>query len=173
MKRLFAVLIIGLIITSCQEQNKIAFVDRTEVINKYQAKIDIEERFKKKNEAFIKRRDSLIQQYEFDRKEASIKAQRMSQAELQKLAQEYQQREALLGQQIQYEQQQLQQAFDTELDSTIAEVKRFVKQYGKDNSYTYIFGTSDATNTVMYGPEQDDISKLVLDKLNEAYKNKK
>lgn len=172
MKSVLKLLIVLFVFTSCQQEQKIAYVDRAEVINNYKAKLDIEERFKIKNEAFIKRRDSLIKNYEFERKEASIKAQRMSQSEVQKLAQEYQQREALLGQQLQYEQQVLQKEFDTELDSTIAKVKRYVQKYGKDNGYTFILGTSEATNTVMYGPEQKDISKEILEGLNAAYDKK-
>jgi outer membrane protein len=173
MKKVYLLLVLLSVALSCNNNNKYAFVDRSVVINGYEAKLNIEERFKIKNEAFIKRRDSLIQQYEFDRKEASIKAQRMSQEELQKLGQEFQQREALLGQQIQFEQQELQKAFDAELDSVISQVKTFVKGYGEKNGYSFIFGTSDATNTVMYGPEGSDISQIILDELNANYSKSK
>lgn len=173
MKKLLIVLISLVAFSSCQQQQKIAFVDRTEVINKYQAKIDIEEKYKVKNDAYIKRRDSLIQRYDFDRKEASIKAQRMSQKDLEKLGQEFQQREALLGQQIQFEKEEIEKAFSTEIDSTISKIKTFVTQYGKDKGYAYILGTSDSANSVMYGPEEDNITEEVLKGLNDAYSNKK
>ena len=95
----------------------------------------------------------------------------MSQSAIQKLSQELQQKEALLGQQLQFEQQQLQQAFNSEIDSVIIRVKDFVNDYGKKNGYTYILGTSDASNTVMFGTEANDLSQIILDALNESYKN--
>jgi outer membrane protein len=174
MKRVIVAFIILISFSSCQQnQQKIGFVDRSEVINKYQAKIDLEEKYKGKNEVYIKRRDSLIQRYEFDRKDASIRAQRMSQKELEKLGQEFQQREALLGQQIQFEKEEIEKAFTTEMDTLISEVKKFVTKYGETNGYSFILGTSDATNSVMYGPEENDISKEILKGLNDSYKNTK
>lgn len=174
MKKIIIVLLVLVAFSSCQRQNqKIGFVDRTEVINEYQAKIDLEEKYKGKNEIYIKRRDSLIQRYEFDRKDASIRAQRMSQKELEKLGQEFQQREALLGQQIQFEKEEIEKAFTTEMDTLISEVKRFVSKYGKTNGYSFILGTSDTSNSVMYGPEENNITQEILKGLNDAYKTNK
>ena len=55
MKKIIIVLLVLIAFSSCQQQNqKIGFVDRSEVINKYQAKIDLEEKYKGKNEVYIK-----------------------------------------------------------------------------------------------------------------------
>lgn len=171
MKKIIIILLVLVAFSSCQQQSqKIGFVDRSEVINEYQAKIDLEEKYKGKNELYIKRRDSLIQRYEFDRKDASIRAQRMSQKELEKLGQEFQQREALLGQQIQFEKEEIEKAFTTEMDTLISKVKRYVSKYGQENGYTFILGTSDTSNSVMYGPEENNITKEILKGLNDAYK---
>jgi outer membrane protein len=64
----------------------------------------------------------------------------------------------------------LQQGFQTEVDSVISKVKKFVKDYGKSNSYTYILGTSDAAATVMYGTDENDLTKTILEALNKEYK---
>ena len=170
MKKICVIVVLMLLITSCQEQQKIAFVDNGKVINDYQEKLDIEEKYKGKDAVFQKRRDSLIGAHNLELEAAKIKAQRMSQSALQKLSQELQQKEGLLGQQLQFEQQQLQQAFNTEIDSAIAKVKNYVKDYGKKNGYTYILGTSDASSTVMFGDETKDLSKTILDALNAEYK---
>jgi outer membrane protein len=167
--RLFAVLIL---LHSCQDQQKFGYVDRSTVINAYEKKMDIEERFQIKNAAFIKKRDSLIRQYESERQAASMRVQSMSQQEVQQLSLEFQQKEALLGQQIQAEQQELQQAFDAEIDSVIQEVKDHVVNYGKANNFTFIFGTSDATNNVMYSSETKDLSQVILEQLNASYRQK-
>ena len=162
-----------LFFVSCQNQNKFGYIDRSVVINGYDKKINIEDRFQLKNTQFINKRDSLIRQYESERQAAIMRVQAMTDNELQQLSLEFQQKEALLGQQIQSEQQELQQAFDTEIDSVIQEVKDYVMKYGKANNYTFIFGTSDATNTVMYGGDTQDISQIILEQLNTDYgKNK-
>ena len=171
MKKFGFLIVMMMIISSCQEQQKIGFVDNGKVINDYQEKLDIEEKYKGKDAVFQKRRDSLIGAHNLELEAAKIKAQRMSQSAIQKLSQELQQKEALLGQQLQFEQQQLQQAFNSEIDSVIIRVKDFVNDYGKKNGYTYILGTSDASNTVMFGTEANDLSQIILDALNESYKN--
>ena len=112
----------------------------------------------------------MVNAYQLDLKEAQIKAQRMSQANLQKLSQEIQQKEQLLSQRIQQEQQAIQQSFQTEIDTLIVKVKDFVKDYGKKNGYTYILGTSDAAASVLYGTEENDLTQTILDALNAEYK---
>ncbi|WP_138432532.1 OmpH family outer membrane protein [Winogradskyella algicola] len=170
MKRAIALLIILISFSSCQEQQKIGFIDRTKAINEYQAKKDIEDKYKPKNDAYIKRRDSLVKQFEFDYQNAAVKAQRMSPKKQQELAQEFQQRDALLRQQIQFEKEELEKEFTTEIDSAMSKFKTFVKNYGKTNGYTFILGTSDLTNSVMYGSETTDITDAVIKALNEDYK---
>ena len=83
-----------------------------------------------------------------------------------------QQKQQVLQQQMQFEQQQLGQAFQTEIDSLIVKVKDFVKDYGKTNNYTYILGTSDAAASVLYGSEENDLTQTILDALNANYEAK-
>ncbi len=170
MKHFTGLLVLFLVISSCQNQDKFGYVDRSVVINGYEKKIDIEERFQIKNAEFIKKRDSLIRQYESERQSASLRVESMTAEEIQQLSREFKQKEALIGQQIQAEQQELQKAFDAEIDSVIQEVKDYVVDYGKNHDYDFIFGTSDATNTVMFSEEANDISQTILDKLNSDYK---
>ncbi|NNL82767.1 MAG: OmpH family outer membrane protein [Winogradskyella sp.] len=172
MRSIIVVFSICLLVSSCQESKKIAFIDRTDVINNYQAKLDIEERFKLKNENFIKRRDSLGRAFQIEAQDFQLKLNTLSDKKAQELYQQLDQKQKLLQQQFQVEQQELQNAFNTEIDSTIARVKRFVEKYGNENGYDYIFGTSDATSTIMYGPEEENISKDVLEALNAAYGSK-
>lgn len=170
MKNIFYVGMLLLIVASCQKPNKIGYVDNSVVINDYEAKKDLEERYKGREQAFNKRRDSMVNAYQLDLKEAQIKAKRMSQANLQKLSQEIQQKEQLLSQRIQQEQQSIQTSFQTDIDTLIVEVKDFVKDYGKKNGYTYILGTSDAAASVLYGTEENDLTQTILDALNAEYK---
>ncbi|WP_445736377.1 OmpH family outer membrane protein [Mariniflexile sp.] len=170
MRNIFYVVVLALAFTSCQKQAKIGFVDNGTVINDYQEKKDLEARVQAKSNVFQKRRDSLVGMYQIELKEAQLKAQGMSPASLQKLSQEIQQKEQLLSQKIQLEQKQIEQGYQTEIDSVISKVKKFVKDYGKKNGYTFILGTSDAAATVMYGTDEHDLTKTILEALNKEYK---
>ncbi|MCK0108264.1 OmpH family outer membrane protein [Flavobacteriaceae bacterium S0825] len=171
MKKLLSIIIIVLSVASCQESQKIGFVDNSVLINDYQEKKDIEANLKGKIEVYEKRRDSLSQAFQLDVKAAEVKARSMSQANLQKLQQEFQQKEQIISQQLQFEQQQIAQESQSKNDSLIKKVRDFVKDYGKTNGYSFILGSNEA-GSVMYGTEEVDLTQTILDALNEAYKKK-
>jgi len=62
-------------------------------------------------------------------------------------------KQQLLQQQLQFQQQQLTQAYQAEMDSLIVKVKDYIKDYGKKNGYQFILGTSDGASSVIYGQE--------------------
>ncbi|UKM65572.1 OmpH family outer membrane protein [Flavobacteriaceae bacterium GSB9] len=173
MKNLIYLSIAMLVMASCQKPNKIGFIDNGTVINDYQEKIDIEAKYQTKDEVFRKRADSIGQAFQAEVQETQKTAQRASQQKQQELMAGLQKKQQQLQQQMQGEQQQLTQEFQAEIDSAIATVKDFVKEYGKANGYTYILGTSDAASTVLYGTEQNDLTQTILDALNAKYKDKK
>ncbi|MFT5243222.1 MAG: outer membrane protein [Glaciecola sp.] len=170
MKKILGALTIVMVLASCQEQKKMAFINRTEVINEYQEKIDIEDKFKLQEETFNKRSDSIGKGFQMAYQKFQMESSSMSEAQQQEQGQAFNQRGQMLQQQLQMEQQQLQQAFTVEMDSVMSHMKSFVHDYGKDNGYSFIFGTSDVTTTVMYGEDVSDISDDVLKGLNGSYK---
>ncbi|GAA3566344.1 OmpH family outer membrane protein [Snuella lapsa] len=170
MKYIFYAVATLFVLTSCQQPQKIGYVNNSIVVNDFQKKKDLEEKFKGKDEAFQKRADSIGKAFQLEIQETQLKAQKSSQKKAQELMTGLQQKQQLLQQQMQFEQQQLQQAFQSEIDSIIIKVKDFVKNYGKTNGYTYILGTSDAAATVLYGTEENDLTQIILDALNEEYK---
>tara|TARA_R110002073_G_scaffold56835_16_gene144567 strand:- start:15310 stop:15828 length:519 start_codon:yes stop_codon:yes gene_type:complete len=172
MKKLILIVIVVLSVGSCQQSQKIGFVDNSVLINDYQEKKEIEAKLKSKIQAYEKRRDSLGQAFQLDVKAAEVKARSMSQANLQKLQQEFQQKEQIISQQLQFEQQQIAQESQSKNDSLIKKVRDFVKNYGKANGYNFILGSNEA-GSVMYGTDEVDLTQTILDALNEAYKNKK
>jgi len=172
MKKLVLIVIVVLSVASCQQSQKIGFVDNSVLINDYQEKKEIEAKLKSKIQAYEKRRDSLGQAFQLDVKAAEVKARSMSQANLQKLQQEFQQKEQIISQQLQFEQQQIAQESQSKNDSLIKKVRDFVKSYGKTNGYNFILGSNEA-GSVMYGTDEVDLTQTILDALNEAYKNKK
>lgn len=170
MKNIFYAVAIMLAVSSCQENSKIGFVDNGIVINDYQEKKDVETKFQAREEAFREKADKMGKEFQLEVQETQLEAQKAGQAKAQELMGGLQQKQQVLQQKMQMEQQQLQQEFQTEIDSVISKVKKHVKEYGKSNGYTYILGTSDAAATVMYGAEDNDLTKIVLDALNKEYK---
>jgi len=168
MKKIVGLLSILLILASCQEQQKIAFVDNGEVINAYQEKIDIEEKYKLKDETFKKRTDSIGQAFQIEAQGFQANAKTMSQKDQQEKYQALGQKQQMLQQQLQMEQQQLTQEFNVEIDSVLSHVTKFVENYGKDNGYTFILGKNEA-GSVMFGDETKDISEEIIEALNAEY----
>ena len=140
MKNIFRVLAIAVLFSSCQETQKIGFIDNSEVINKYEMKMDIEERYKLRNDAFTKRMDSINREFQVEVKAFQLASNKMSQKSAQEKYNELGQRNQQLTQQFQQDQQVLQQGFSTEIDSVVKKVKSFVEDYGKKNGYTFILG---------------------------------
>lgn len=169
MKNIILVAIAILTFASCQQTQKIGFVDNSKLINDYQEKKDVEAAMQGKIDAFQKRTDSLRQSFQLEINEAELKARKMSQANLQKLSQELQQKEQVLSQRVQFEQQQITRESQTKNDSLIKKVKDFVSDYGKANGYSYILGSNEA-GSVMFGKEDSDLTQTILDALNKAYK---
>lgn len=64
--------------------------------------------------------------------------------------------------------QKLQSESATEMDSLVKGVKAFIKDYGKEKGYDYIYGTGDAAS-VLYAKDQYDITKDVIKLINDKY----
>jgi len=166
MKNIVYVVLAMIVLSSCQKQAKIGYVNNGTVINDFQEKKDLEAKFKIQEDAFNKRADSIGKAFQVEVQETQKKAQRASQKKQQELMGGLQQKQQQLQQQMQYEKQLLAQSFQTEIDSVIVKVKDFVKDYGKKNGYTYILGTTDAASTVMYSTDENDLTQTILEALN-------
>lgn len=168
MKNVFFGFILAILMTSCN-QDKIAFVDNSYVINEYQERKDIESKYKSKIEKYNKKRDSVSKALQLEFQAFQLKAKTVSQSDAQAEYDLLMQKQQMLQQQFQMEEQQIASQSQTEIDSLISKVKTFVKKYGKDNNYTYILGTSDGASSVLYGVEENNISEVILKGLNDAY----
>lgn len=169
MKKYFGLIAILVFLVACQEQQKIGFIDNGKVINAYQEKIDIEEKYKLKDEDFKKRADSIGNAFQLEAKDFQLNGAKLSQKEQQEQYQALGQKQQLLQQQLQREQQNLTQQFNVEIDSAITHMKRFVADYGKKNGYSFILGQNEA-GSVMYGVDANDITEVIIEELNKSYK---
>jgi len=167
MKRSIAI-IASLIVFGCQ-QPKFGYVDNVELMDAYQEKIDVEERYKVRSESLNQKRDSISQAFQLEAQEFQNRAQSMSSANAQKEYDLLQQRGQFMAQQLQMEEQQLQQLGQVEMDSVVDRVKEEIRAYGKANNYSYILGGGEG-GSVLYGQEADDITEALITILNEKYK---
>jgi outer membrane protein len=55
------------------------------------------------------------------------------------------------------------------MDSLVSGVKKFIKTYGKEKGYSYIYGTGDAAS-ILYAEDKFDITKELIKALNDKYK---
>jgi len=170
-------IIVGLVLlvafASCTQPEKTGFVNNSELINEYLGKKDIENKYKQKDELAKRKSDSLGQAYQIEALGLQEKLSKMSEKQQQAAAQPFQQKWQMIEQQMKSEQQRFQTEFQTEIDSSIVEVADFVESYAKTNGYSYIFGTSDVSRSIMYGEESNDLTKAILEVLNTNYEEKK
>ena len=175
MKKSLLIIALAVSIISCNKEQgtsstgmKTAYVDTAKLMEEYTEAKDLEAKFKTKSEAEAKK---------FEVEEANFKAevanfQKNAQANGQAWAQqknaELEQRQQRLQYAAQSVGQKLQTESATEMDSLVKGVKTFIKEYGKEKGYDFIYGTGDAAS-VLYAKDQYDITKEVVKLLNDKY----
>ena len=169
MKKISLLVITLITMASCQQTQKIAFVDNSKLINEYQEKIDVEAKYKTMIDASNRTTDSLAQSFQAEYQEFQAQANSMAQDKAQERYQQLGQKQQMLQQQIQMAEQQIASESQKEIDSLISKVRTFVKDYGKSNAYDFILGSNDA-GSVMYGKEGDDLTETLVKALNDSYK---
>jgi outer membrane protein len=175
MKKSLLIIALAVSIISCNKEQtttsneiKTAYVDTAKLMEEYTEAKDLEAKFKTKSEAEAKK---------FEVEEANFKAevanfQKNAQANGQAWAQqknaELEQKQQRLQYAAQSVGQKLQSESATEMDSLVKGVKSFIKEFGKEKGYDYIYGTGDAAS-VLYAKDQYDITKDVIKLINEKY----
>jgi outer membrane protein len=130
---------------------------------------DLEAKYKAQAEEKGRQLQAEISRFKQDAANFQSQAQANGQQWAQQRGAELQKREQQLGYAQQALSQQLQQESGVEMDSLVSGVKKFIKEYGKKNGYSYIYGTGDAA-TVLYAEDKYDITKEVVKALNDKYK---
>ncbi len=165
MKKIVILLLSIIVLGSCTQPQKIAYVNTEKLIQDYQGTKDAEAELKKKQDDAQKQLQSLGQAFDAKIKKMSQREQRKNYESLMKEQQQLQQ----LNQQIQY---QLQTESQKSIEKVSKEVNDFVKEYAKTNKFNFILGTVNVNGAVMYGDEKADITYDVLKALNNKYANK-
>lgn len=174
MKKSIIIITVAIMLVSCNKtaevkEVKTAYVDTTELMKEYTEAKDLDAKFKAKAEEKGRQLEAEINRFKQEAGNFQAQAQANGQAWAQQKGAELQRREQQLGQAQQALSQELQQESGTEMDSLVSNVKKFIKTYGKENGYSYIYGTGDAA-TVLYAEDKYDITKEIIKALNDKYK---
>ena len=170
MKRIIIGCIVLASFTACQEQQKIAFVDNTKVVNEFNEKKDFEAKFQMKIEAFNKKADSMQKGIQLEAQMFQTRAAKMIQTKAEEEYNVLLQKKQMQDYQLNAEEKALQSEGQKKIDTLVKQVKSFIKDYGKTNGYTFILGANEA-GSVLYGAEATDITEVVLEALNKDSKS--
>jgi outer membrane protein len=168
MKKLFIVAITAGMFAACSNE-KTAYVDTTRLIQEYSEMKDVEAKFNTRSESVRQELDSAAREFQKEVQEYQEKMGSMSNTQRQEREQELMQKQQRLQQQQQTIGGQLREESDSAIDSLVDKVKDYVKVYGEENNYTYIFGSNESAS-IMYAEEGRDITEEILKNLNERYK---
>lgn len=148
---------------------KTAYVDTAELMKEYTEAKDLEAKYKSKAEEKGRQLEAEINRFKQEASNFQSQAQANGQEWAQKKGAELQKREQQLGYAEQALSQELQMGISKERDSLISGVKKFIKSYGKEKGYAYIYGTGDAAS-ILYAEDKFDITKDIIKALNDKYK---
>ena len=174
MKKSILIIALAISFISCkeaakEESFKSAYIDTSELIKNYTEAKDIEAKYKAKSQEQGRQLETEMSRFKAEAATFERDAKANGQAWAQQKGAELQQRQ----QQLQYAEQaisqKLQEESGVEMDSLVSNVKKIIKQYGKDKGYDYVYGTGEAAS-ILYAKDKYDITKEMIQLLNDKYK---
>ncbi|OIQ15585.1 MAG: hypothetical protein BM557_11075 [Flavobacterium sp. MedPE-SWcel] len=174
MKKSLLVLGAALAMISCNKEAsssaglKTAYIDTVKLVEGYEELKDLESKGKIKSEEMARELDTEAQQLRLDAASFQNEAQSKGRQWAELKMQELQQRERELGVKQETMMRALQEEFGVQRDTVISQMKKYIKEYAKEENYDYIYGTGDAAS-ILYGKEEYEITDEVLKSLNEKY----
>ncbi|MFV7236195.1 OmpH family outer membrane protein [Flavobacterium sp. ZB4R12] len=174
-KKALVIIALSISLVSCNKpaevkEVKTAYVDTSELMKEYTEAKDLEAKYKARAEEKGRQLEAEIARFKQDAANFQSQAQANGQAWAQQKGAELQKREQQLSYAQQALSQELQQESGKEMDSLVSGVKKFIKTYGKEKGYAYIYGTGDAAS-ILYAEDKFDITKEIIKLLNEKYKS--
>ena len=174
MKKALVIIALSSSIVACNKpaevkEVKTAYVDTSELMKEYTEAKDLEAKYKTKAEEKGRQLEAEINRFKQEAAGFQAQAQANGQAWAQQKGAELQKKEQQLSYAQQALSQELQQESGKEMDSLVSGVKKFIKSYGKEKGYAYIYGTGDAAS-ILYAEDKFDITKEIIKALNDKYK---
>ncbi len=187
MKKILMLAVVALSITACNKETatntdagkttaksegfKTAFIDTEKLMKEYQEFKDFESKFKSMSDRMKNELDSDAKKFQKDVLDLQKNAQSKGMEWAQKRQAELERRQQTLAEKEQNYMKKFQEESAVERDSMVSKMKNFIKDYGKEKGYDYIYGTGDAAS-VLYGKEEYDLTKEILALLHKQYEEK-
>ena len=174
MKKALVIIALSISIVACNKPEEVkevktAYIDTSELMKEYTEAKDLEAKYKTKAEEKGRQLEAEINRFKQEAAGFQAQAQANGQAWAQQKGAELQKKEQQLSYAQQALSQELQQESGKEMDSLVSGVKKFIKSYGKEKGYAYIYGTGDAAS-ILYAEDKFDITKEIIKALNDKYK---
>lgn len=175
MKKSIVAIAIAISFFSCNKaeekvtSEKTAYIDTVKLMDEYTESKDLQAKFKEKSEVMGRELQNEVKKFQDEADNFRRNAQANGQEWAQRKGAELQKKEQQLTYAQQAMSQQLQQEAAVERDSVVSKVRKYIKEYGKKNGYTYIYGTGDAA-TILYAKDQLDLTDKIVKELNDNYK---
>jgi outer membrane protein len=175
MKKVIIILAVSIAMFACNKSTtskemKTAYVDTSKLLEQYTEAKDIQAKYKAKSEIMGRELEEEVAQFKAEAANFQKNAQANGQAWAQQNGSRLQKKEQELSYAQQAMLQQLQQESGVEMDTLVSSVKKFIKSYGKEKGYAYIYGTGEAVS-ILYAEEKYDITKEIIKLLNDKYKS--
>ncbi len=170
MKKILLMALVATVMQSCNQQaEKTGYINNTKVVTDYTVMKTAQEKWTKRNEELRLELEEKAKQFQ-----SEVQGFQNISKSMNKANQEKKQNELLAKQQqLQQEQQirikAIQDGSQKEIDSIITTVKDYIREYGKKNGYTYIYGDNESSN-ILYAKEGLEITDKVLEELNSSDK---
>lgn len=164
MKKVFLVAILVATFQSCSKE-KTAYVDSRRVVSEFSGMKAVEAKWTKINDDLRKELEDKAKNFQKEVQDFQAAADKMRKKKLEETRMELGQKQQALQREQQTRSQKLQEQSGLEIDSIVKHVKEYVKDYGKKNGYTYIYGDTEVGN-ILYAKKELDITESVLEGLN-------
>lgn len=185
LRQFFIVAALGVAFVSCENNNstpatstqeaksetKTAYIDTERLMKEYEESKDFEAKYQAMSERMQNELDSDMQKFQRDVEDLQRNAQTNGIQWAQQREAELTKRQQTLMQKEQNYMKKFQEEGALERDSLVTKMKDFIKAYGADNGYDYIYGTGDAA-TVLFAKDEYDITDEIITLMNEAYGKK-
>jgi outer membrane protein len=160
---------IAIITLSACTQQKIGYVDSSDLVQDYKAVKTLETELGEKNAIFQAKYQQIAGDFEKEVQEFQVNAKKYSRKKGQAKYEALMMKQQQIQQTQQAENTQLQKEGQERMDKIVDDVKDFVKEYAKTNGYTYILGSNEA-GSVLYGDSKLDLTETILVAMNKKFK---
>lgn len=158
--------------TDTQSSFKTAYIDTEKLMKEYQESIDFETKYEAMSKRMQNELEADMKKFQNDVVDLQRNAQSKGMEWAMARQKELEKREITLAEKQQNYMMKFQQEGSAERDSMVTKMKAFIKDYGQEKGFDYVFGTGDAA-TVLYAKDGYDITDDILKLMNEAYAKEK